>query len=191
MEMLRVYARRDDIPENAMALQKVDVCLSNAEYYSLIASLGIVLFIVLVAAMVAGLCFRRYRLLHFKNVHADSTAPNFLGHVYGQRTNHITHHPSARNFAFFNRAFETRFRSEAPSEVGQEVRTEVDFGEGEMPARLQRIFQDPSEPIYTEPSLFERSRSLRSVTPSDFGRVLRIPEQPAAANETETERAVL
>lgn len=83
------------------------------------------------------------------------------------------------------------FRSEAPSEVGQEVRTEVDFGEGEMPARLQRIFQDPSEPIYTEPSLFERSRSLRSVTPSDFGRVLRIPEQPAAANETETERAVL
>jgi hypothetical protein len=83
--------------------------------------------------------------------------------------------------------FVSSFRSEAPSEVDQ--RTEVDFGEGEMPARLQRIFQDPSEPIYTEPSLFERSRSLRSVAASDFGRVLRISEQPAS--ETETERAVL
>ena len=83
--------------------------------------------------------------------------------------------------------FGSSFRSEAPSEVDQ--RTEVDFGEGEMPARLQRIFQDPSEPIYTEPSLFERSRSLRSVAASDFGRVLRISEQPAS--ETETERAVL
>jgi hypothetical protein len=53
-----VYARRDDIPENAIAFQKVDVCLSRAEYYSLIASLGIVLVIVIIAALVAGLCFR-------------------------------------------------------------------------------------------------------------------------------------
>lgn len=27
-----------------------------------------------------------------------------------------------------------------------------------------RKFDDPSEPIYTDPSLFERSRSMRSVT---------------------------
>lgn len=26
-----------------------------------------------------------------------------------------------------------------------------------------RHFEDPSEPIYTDPSLFERSRSLRSI----------------------------
>jgi hypothetical protein len=32
-------------------------------------------------------------------------------------------------------------------------------------------FQDPSEPIYADPSLFERSRSLRSVSPSDCGRL--------------------
>jgi hypothetical protein len=55
-----VYARRDDIPENAIAFQKVDVCLSRAEYYSLIASLGIVLVIVIIAALVAGLCFRYF-----------------------------------------------------------------------------------------------------------------------------------
>ena len=30
-------------------------------------------------------------------------------------------------------------------------------------------FDDPSEPIYTDPSLFERSRSLRSVTISNLG----------------------
>ena len=69
----------------------------------------------------------------------------------------------------------------------------VDFGEGEvMPQRLQRIFQDPSEPIYTEPSLFERSRSLRSVTASDFGRILRPNGATnAAAPAADTDRAVL
>lgn len=30
---------------------------------------------------------------------------------------------------------------------------------------------DPSEPIYTDPSLFERSRSLRSIAVSNQGRV--------------------
>lgn len=28
----------------------------------------------------------------------------------------------------------------------------------------RRGFEDPSEPIYTDPSLFERSRSLRSIS---------------------------
>jgi len=30
-------------------------------------------------------------------------------------------------------------------------------------------FEDPSEPIYTDPSLFERSRSLRSIAFSTAG----------------------
>jgi len=30
-------------------------------------------------------------------------------------------------------------------------------------------FEDPSEPIYTDPSLFERSRSLRSIAYSSAG----------------------
>lgn len=32
-----------------------------------------------------------------------------------------------------------------------------------------RGFDDPSEPIYTDPSLFERSRSLRSIAASQAG----------------------
>jgi hypothetical protein len=37
-------------------------------------------------------------------------------------------------------------------------------------------FDDPSEPIYTDPSLFERSRSLRSIAASQAG-VLRMNSQ--------------
>jgi len=37
-------------------------------------------------------------------------------------------------------------------------------------------FDDPSEPIYTDPSLFERSRSLRSIAASQAG-VLRLQSQ--------------
>jgi len=52
----------------------------------------------------------------------------------------------------------------------EERRSEVNFGEGEGVGQ-RRHFQDPSEPIYTEPSLFERSRSMRS-TATDFRRVV-------------------
>ena len=49
------------------------------------------------------------------------------------------------------------------------------------------VFQDPSEPIYTEPSLFERSRSLRSVADSDFGR----HRTSSGVGGADLERAVL
>merc|ERR1712071_252949 len=65
---------------------------------------------------------RRYRLLHFKNHRADSTAPNsVIQSIYGRR-NHsngghpLRHNPSARNFAFINRAFETRTLPDLTSE---------------------------------------------------------------------------
>lgn len=79
--------------------------------------------------------------------------------------------------------------------------TELDFGEGEATEaatskreqqRQSRAFQDPSEPIYTEPSLFERSRSLRSVAASDLRRVVhRTAEQPAIKEVPDTESAAL
>lgn len=37
-----------------------------------------------------------------------------------------------------------------------------------------RPFDDPSEPIYTDPSLFERSRSLRSTLASHAGQKLKM-----------------
>jgi len=114
MEMLRVYANRDEIPESEVtSLQKLDICLSRVEYYSLITSLGIILIILIASSFVAGLCFRRYRLLHFKNSGADATAPHsMLSHntSYGQqRSSLFSTTASARNFAFINRAFEFRY----------------------------------------------------------------------------------
>ncbi|XP_046440407.1 uncharacterized protein LOC124191300 isoform X2 [Daphnia pulex] len=204
MEMLRVYANRDEIPENTVSLQKLDICLSRVEYYSLITSLGIILLILIASSFVAGLCFRRYRLLHFKNAGADATAPHsMLSHnTYGQqRQRNLFHHtPSARNFAFINRAFDLRTPPE--STVGDR-QTELDFGEGEVADRAvsrkgqhkqqSRAFQDPSEPIYTEPSLFERSRSLRSVAAPDLRRVVHrtTAEQPAIKEVPDTESAAL
>lgn len=40
-----------------------------------------------------------------------------------------------------------------------------------QPAPPVSKFEDPSEPIYTDPSLFERSRSLRSLTVSHVGKL--------------------
>lgn len=37
-------------------------------------------------------------------------------------------------------------------------------------------FEDPSEPIYTDPSLFERSRSLRSIAVSSKRRRSPVPQ---------------
>ena len=132
---LQVYARRDEIPETDVTIeQQLEICLSRVEYYSLITSLVIILIIMVVAAFVAGLLFRlislssflsnviliggrlpivrRYRLLHFKNTGADSTAPHSMMHsLYGHRSHAghpLRHSPSARNFTFINRAFETR-----------------------------------------------------------------------------------
>ena len=82
--------------------------------------------------------------------------------------------------------------------------TELDFGEGEASElatsrreqqtrnKSSRVFPDPSEPIYTEPSLFERSRSLRSVAAPDLRRVVhRTAEQPAIKEVPDTESAAL
>ena len=93
-------------------------------------------------------------------------------------------------------------KSSAPASTVDDRRTELDFGEGEqhLPSRggkqqQQRVFQDPSEPIYTEPSLFERSRSLRSVAATDLRRVVQrsTADQQSAIKEvsTDTESAAL
>lgn len=42
-------------------------------------------------------------------------------------------------------------------------------GSGSGRGARRSIFGDPSEPIYTDPSLFERSRSLRSISLSQTG----------------------
>lgn len=38
-------------------------------------------------------------------------------------------------------------------------------------SQIDQKFEDPSEPIYTDPSLFERSRSLRSLTVPNMSKV--------------------
>ncbi|RWS29725.1 uncharacterized protein B4U80_08834, partial [Leptotrombidium deliense] len=42
---------------------------------------------------------------------------------------------------------------------------------------MHQKFDDPSEPIYTDPSLFERSRSLRSLTISSLGTTKQFPDE--------------
>lgn len=90
-----------------VADRSTDVCLSGGEYYGLIASLVIVLILLLVGALVAGICFR-YRLLRSKNDLADATAPASAAPVYSRSRNTTA---VDRNFAFINRAFEPRYFS--------------------------------------------------------------------------------
>lgn len=94
-------------------------------------------------------------------------------------------------------------RSTPPESSVGDRQTELDFGDGEasdvtstrkgQQKQPSRVFQDPSEPIYTEPSLFERSRSLRSMAASDVRRVVHrtTAEQPAIKEMPDTESAAL
>ncbi len=41
-------------------------------------------------------------------------------------------------------------------------------GHDAVMSRRRTTFEDPSEPIYTDMALFERSRSLKSFSPSDL-----------------------
>jgi len=247
MTVNQVYANRDEIPENTVSLQKLDICLSRVEYYSLITSLGIILLILIASSFVAGLCFRFFLMAPillfvgfkiFRFLAVDVTVC-YTSKMLEQMQQHhtlcwvITRTVNSGNATCFiihlqlgillllivlltygmyfsGKANSTSnyvnflcIYSTPPESTVGDRQTELDFGEGEVADRAvsrkgqhkqqSRAFQDPSEPIYTEPSLFERSRSLRSVAASDLRRVVHrtTAEQPAIKEVPDTESAAL
>lgn len=119
-----------------------DVCISSAEYYSAIAALLIFISLIILVAFFAANILKKYLLVK-KNMKADSTAPSSCTTL---STHSISSIPTPTMTNYYTSDPNIRF--EDPSVK----------------------FDDPSEPIYTDPSMFERSRSLRSVTVINTGR---------------------
>lgn len=128
-----------------------DVCISSAEYYSAIAAILILICFVIVIAFFAAYLLKRYQLAR-KQLKANETAPSICNTM---STHSISSIPTPTLTNFYTTDPNIRF--EDPSIK----------------------FDDPSEPIYTDPSMFERSRSMRSVTVENLGRERRELENEA------------
>ncbi|XP_017125366.1 uncharacterized protein LOC108144767 isoform X2 [Drosophila elegans] len=170
------------------------VCMTPAEYHGLITAIILLMILLFSITMVAGLGYRRYWKSISKNRLVDRHSPiHSLGHSHSsirthERFTEIGHMPNMNgggggtggtgggaNQSASNRA-SNAFRTNMSMFGGSLHKT---FATGNL-ARMCQLpvinpmrsnnqsgphqFEDPSEPIYTDPSLFERSRSLRSLT---------------------------
>ncbi|KAJ9583139.1 hypothetical protein L9F63_022518, partial [Diploptera punctata] len=195
-EMIEVFESRHELQQEEKVEPVTEtVCLTHGEYYGLISAFVIILVVLIISTVFAGLFYRWYWSVQTKNRSADSTAPSSTPGPYppSRNNNYSFLMPGAR------KAFETRppvnIRSENKSELSSSNAHIASQGtplcvliltfsssinnrsSGCLPETRDsiptvtsgRTFDDPSEPIYTDPSLFERSRSLRSIAVSPSG----------------------
>ncbi|XP_065340307.1 uncharacterized protein nompA isoform X4 [Cloeon dipterum] len=164
-EMIKVLENRQDMTaaESGVAAQASvglltdAVCLTTGEYYGLISAVIIILIALLATAGIAALAYRRYWNVEMKNVAADRTSSNNFTTCPRNHESVTSRTVSGSNFSFMI----PNFARSASRDDDCSSTAPVVTVNGSRPT-----FDDPSEPIYTDPSLFERSRSLRSIAAS-------------------------
>jgi len=164
-EMFRVYESREVIPEEDLDLitakhTAAEVCVTAVAYHGLVGSLVILVLMLLVLAVVAGIGFKRARLIGMKNQLADANSMSSSAYLTEAPKNQFSSRPQAPQARYPVGVLQQQ-RYLPPGDSQEVEDTLSAFG----PPR--RAFQDPSEPIYTDPSLFERSRSITSLSPED------------------------
>ncbi|KAL1129937.1 hypothetical protein AAG570_012881 [Ranatra chinensis] len=147
-EMIEVFESRYEMPKQ----QRLDttfnrnVCLGNNEYFALILALAVVFVCLVILIVYGAVTYRRYWEVINKNQDANRSSNSINDNVQSAFSVLM---PSSHKSFLNSRS--TRYTLE-------QTRGGLDsVFDG------RRIFEDPSEPIYTDPSLFERSRSLRSI----------------------------
>lgn len=142
-----VYLSREEIDDPSMSRSLVqEVCLAPVEYYSLVAGLVITVVCLVSALLAVAFCFRRHRQLDEKNATADA------GNPY-----HQPQHLQPKNkFSFPGSHARTLTQ---PASYFPSSEPTASAPQGEDGAATSSRFPDPSEPIYTDPALFERSMS--------------------------------
>lgn len=175
-EMIEVFESRDEMIQDTVARKVVappeTVCLAPSEYHGLISAVIILMFVLLGIALVGGLLYRRYWTIFSKNYKVDrvspvSFAPPPLHHVNISSTSHqfSATRPNlmgsvstgrASGLSLFNAGLQKTF---ATGNLARMCSIPVmnPIGKNSSDDRGE-LFEDPSEPIYTDPSLFERSR---------------------------------
>ncbi|XP_071521404.1 uncharacterized protein nompA [Panulirus ornatus] len=144
-----VYLSREEIDDPSMSRSLVqEVCLAPVQYYSLVAALVITIVCLVSALLAVAFCFRRHRQLDEKNATADAGNP-YHQPQHLQPKNKFSF-PGSHARTLTQPARQVYFPSSEPT---------ASAPQGEDGAATSSRFPDPSEPIYTDPALFERSMS--------------------------------
>ncbi|XP_054280861.1 uncharacterized protein LOC128998659 isoform X2 [Macrosteles quadrilineatus] len=168
-EMIEVFESRYDMPqqerlaETARLLMQ-NVCLTTREYYGLVFTL-VFLFLLLIGSVTSSaVYYKRYWTMSKKNKLANSSS-----HLHED----VSSGRQSSIFSLLNPGPQKTFFSLRSRSVAEPGPRASEMGLPGVSSILNgNMFQDPSEPIYTDPSLFERSRSLRSIAMSQNGHTL-------------------
>ncbi|XP_050521456.1 uncharacterized protein LOC126894461 isoform X2 [Daktulosphaira vitifoliae] len=164
-QVIEVFESRYDIPlEQTMTSESAPeiVCLTIREYYSMVFSLFMFLTLLITASLCTAIYYKRYWLLITKNELANCSSG--LSNATIERSNNGSTIRSLTGRSFFSDISFNRLKPfmniRVPvetSESGPKNISTVVIEEA-----TSKMFGDPNGPIYTDPSLFERSRSLQS-----------------------------
>ncbi|KAG5675930.1 hypothetical protein PVAND_005787 [Polypedilum vanderplanki] len=169
-EMIEVFETREEMQQETIAkkmisLENESVCLSTTEYYGLILSTMLLLILLFVIITMIGLFYKKYWKTIVKNGTFDYHSNNsFTSSLSNCEKSFGTLKKKSNNKDEFNEAY----RSSSVSIFGSGL--QKTFATGNL-SRICQIpvmnpinksnsshFSDDSEPIYTDPSLFEKSR---------------------------------
>lgn len=160
-EMIEVFESREELQQEARRAVPAPetVCLTKGEYHTLVSAVMALVAILLTVALITGFAYRRYWSVMRKNLAADraTTSSNLSSSYPNTRSSPIS------GFSIFGNTIQKPFPGLGRSARNFPSLTRGDDLECSIPAP-GGPFEDPSEPIYTDPSLFERSRSLRSIS---------------------------
>ncbi|XP_058063353.1 uncharacterized protein LOC131213340 [Anopheles bellator] len=175
----QVFQSREEMQQDTVARKMVapveSVCLTHAEYYGLISAVVLLIILLISITFAAGIGYRSYWKVFHKNRTLDrhspvnSFSPSALHNVSGSQfeasgrvsTSTTGRRPHVRTpgVSLFGNGLQKTFATGNLSRMCQIPVMNPLSRNG----ATKSDFDDPSEPIYTDPSLFERSRSLRSI----------------------------
>ncbi|XP_059060869.1 uncharacterized protein LOC131853831 isoform X2 [Achroia grisella] len=160
-KMIEVFDNRNELLEengpsdSSPVVAAAGVCVSPYHYRALLVALCVLLSLLLAMLTAALYIYKRYWRILRKNIQASSPAPALRPVTPGPRPSR----PSLFSASHLHKPFSLSGLGRTFAEVGEEAGSA---------GRLANAFDDGSEPIYTDPSLFERSRSLRSLHSLDM-----------------------
>uniref|UniRef100_A0A336LTK1 CSON004351 protein n=1 Tax=Culicoides sonorensis TaxID=179676 RepID=A0A336LTK1_CULSO len=173
-EMIEVFESREEMQQDTVARKVIapqeTVCLAPSEYHGLISAVILLMILLLSISLLGGLVYRRYWRVFSKNYHLDRTSPTNFNPTPFHNSNISTSTHQFNASRSSNLGNISNGRSSGLSLFNSGL--QKTFATGNL-ARMCQIpimnpiiktqndsleFEDPSEPIYTDPSLFERSR---------------------------------
>ncbi|XP_055917289.1 uncharacterized protein LOC129949703 isoform X1 [Eupeodes corollae] len=179
-EMIEVFETREEIEKDSYPRKLVapveTVCLSPSEYHGLLTAVVLLMILLMSISLVSGLAYRRYWKTMSKNRIADRNSPvtsftpssirtherfSEIGQINGNGSTAGRSGQFRPNLSMFGGGLQKTF---ATGNLARMCQIPVMNPIRNNSSSNNNQFDDPSEPIYTDPSLFERSRSLRSLS---------------------------